>query len=108
MAAFSLEDFKTALAAFQKGMDLKPDAAAWKTWIRKCEAELSSGKNFSETNIFLIFLGAPKAQAAAPQPTPQPQVAPKPTQQAQVAPQPTVQAPADPTKIRYFLAFPSF
>jgi suppressor of G2 allele of SKP1 len=43
MAAFSLENFALALEAFNKGNELKP-SAQFKTWIRKCEAELSEAR----------------------------------------------------------------
>lgn len=43
MAAFSLDNFSLALTAFNKGNELKP-SAQFKTWIRKCEAELGDGK----------------------------------------------------------------
>ncbi|MCL4418503.1 hypothetical protein M1146_00190 [Patescibacteria group bacterium] len=43
MAAFSLDKFDVALQAFTKGNELKPNAT-FKTWLRKCEAELGDGK----------------------------------------------------------------
>jgi len=42
MACFSLDEFETALSAFQKGQELEPENSTFKTWIRKCVAELES------------------------------------------------------------------
>ena len=40
MACFSLEEFETAKRSFEKGLELDSSNAIWKTWIRKCDAEL--------------------------------------------------------------------
>eukprot|EP00897_Mesotaenium_endlicherianum_P000550 jgi/Mesen1/10496/ME000083S09999 len=41
IACFSLEEYQTARAAFQAGATLEPTNSSFKTWLRKCEAELS-------------------------------------------------------------------
>lgn len=41
MACFSLEEFQTARAAFEAGSKLDPKNSQYKTWIRKCDAELA-------------------------------------------------------------------
>lgn len=40
MAAFSLEEYESARASFQKGLELEPSNNIFKTWIRKCDAEM--------------------------------------------------------------------
>ncbi|CAM9468053.1 unnamed protein product [Pylaiella littoralis] len=47
LAAFALEEFETALEAFRQGQKLKgagdsSDPRKYRTWIRKCEAELEA------------------------------------------------------------------
>jgi suppressor of G2 allele of SKP1 len=43
VALFHLDEFETALEAFQKGRELRPTLAAFDTWIRKCRAEIDGG-----------------------------------------------------------------
>ncbi|KAI8467821.1 MAG: SGS domain-containing protein [Monoraphidium minutum] len=40
IALFHLEEFESALEAFQKGKELRPTLAAFDTWTRKCRAEI--------------------------------------------------------------------
>lgn len=40
VALFHLEEYETARDAFLSGSRLAPDTAAFKTWARKCQAEL--------------------------------------------------------------------
>ncbi|KIY94503.1 putative Protein SUGT1 like protein, partial [Monoraphidium neglectum] len=40
IALFHLDEFETALEAFEKGKELRPTLAAFDTWIRKCRAEI--------------------------------------------------------------------
>jgi suppressor of G2 allele of SKP1 len=48
MALFSLEEYETAKQAFEKGQSLDPSNSGFKTWIRKCDAELQvEGKSSS-------------------------------------------------------------
>lgn len=72
MAAFSLEEYNSALEAFNKAGTLNPAPPAnlLKTWIRKCDAELG-------TKIFLVFWlkiegasGSDAKPAATPTPAP--------------------------------------
>jgi uncharacterized protein Usg len=39
-ACFHLEEYETALQCFQQGQQLAPDMPKFRTWIRKCKAEL--------------------------------------------------------------------
>ena len=39
-AAFHLDEFETALAAFEAGARLAPELPAFGTWARKCRAEI--------------------------------------------------------------------
>jgi len=45
MALFSLEEYEAAKQAFEKGQSLEAANTAFKTWIRKCEAELHVDSN---------------------------------------------------------------
>eukprot|EP01118_Nematostelium_gracile_P019681 TRINITY_DN921_c0_g1_i1.p1 TRINITY_DN921_c0_g1~~TRINITY_DN921_c0_g1_i1.p1 ORF type:complete len:378 (-),score=107.77 TRINITY_DN921_c0_g1_i1:122-1171(-) len=40
MAAFGLDEYETASAAFRKALQLEPDNSMAKTWLRKCDAEI--------------------------------------------------------------------
>lgn len=46
LAAFALEEFETALEAFRKAQEMKAagdtDPRKYRTWIRKCEAEMEA------------------------------------------------------------------
>jgi len=42
IALFSLEEFEAAKAAFEKGFQLDSSNSQFKTWIRKCSAEIDS------------------------------------------------------------------
>ncbi len=44
MAAFALEEFESAKASFDKGLEYEPTNSTLKTWSRKCDAELEEGK----------------------------------------------------------------
>lgn len=40
IAAFELDEFESARDAFQRGAQLDPENSQFKTWLRKCAAEL--------------------------------------------------------------------
>jgi suppressor of G2 allele of SKP1 len=40
VACFHMEEYTTAKTAFEKGRELDPDTSQFKTWIRKCNAEI--------------------------------------------------------------------
>ena len=40
VACFEMEEFETALGAFQSGHELEPANKKFRTWSRKCQAEL--------------------------------------------------------------------
>jgi len=42
IAYFELEEFESALTAFEKGFSLDPNESNFKTWIRKCKAEIEA------------------------------------------------------------------
>jgi len=42
LACFSLEEFETAKAAFEKGKTLDSQDNSFQLWIRKCDAELGT------------------------------------------------------------------
>jgi len=54
---FALEEFAKALQVFKEASDIAPENEEYKTWIRKCEAEinlkLQCGKDSSNVNIAL-------------------------------------------------------
>uniref|UniRef100_A0A6B2L6B7 CS domain-containing protein n=1 Tax=Arcella intermedia TaxID=1963864 RepID=A0A6B2L6B7_9EUKA len=121
MAAFSLEEYESAKEAFEKSQELAP-AAATKTWIRKCEAELETEKDDDESSEDIAPKKAqaapkameedgppplepdtklpPKAQTPAPSPSPSPQPAPVPA--AQPAPQPAKPAPKSAVRYEWY------
>eukprot|EP01127_Copromyxa_protea_P008447 TRINITY_DN1939_c0_g1_i2.p2 TRINITY_DN1939_c0_g1~~TRINITY_DN1939_c0_g1_i2.p2 ORF type:complete len:349 (+),score=108.71 TRINITY_DN1939_c0_g1_i2:2055-3101(+) len=70
MAAFALDNFQTALAAFTKGNELKT-SAQFKTWIRKCEAELGDGKAAQPATPAPVAKPAPVSTTTTTQATPQ-------------------------------------
>jgi len=45
MSCFSLDEFETAKAAFEKGKALDPQDSSFQLWIRKCNAELEDTEN---------------------------------------------------------------
>ena len=42
VACFSMEEYSTAKVAFEKGFEFDPKNAQFKTWIRKCNAEIGA------------------------------------------------------------------
>jgi hypothetical protein len=42
MALFALDEFESAKTAFEKGLSSDPTNSQWRTWIRKCDAELET------------------------------------------------------------------
>ena len=70
-AAFHLEEFETAKAAFAAGKSLQHanggDVSNYVTWIRKCDAELEDMDSSDEDSD-----GTPEAAAAAPESSPAP------------------------------------
>lgn len=45
-ACFALDEFEAAREAFQAGLAVEPANSAFKTWLRKCEAELAGRAPF--------------------------------------------------------------
>ncbi|KAL6072088.1 Cochaperone protein [Balamuthia mandrillaris] len=64
MACFALDEYETALAAFEKGQQLEPENASFKTWIRKCKAEIESEEGLQE-DLVTEEATAPPSQAAS-------------------------------------------
>lgn len=81
LACFELEEYETAKASFQKGMELRSqsvgndDVSTYQRWIRKCNSELTSNDDMHITS-----------QADLP-PTPPVQVKPPSTAQLQTLPE---------------------
>jgi suppressor of G2 allele of SKP1 len=96
IACFELEEFETALAAFEKGSALDTSDSSFKSWIRKCKAEIESEGGSVESSS--------STPVAAPKPTTA-ETKPPATVQAQTsnpAPQPAQPAQsAQPAKIRH-------
>lgn len=69
VAAFHMEEYVTAKAAFEKGQELDAANNQFKTWIRKCNAEIEE-EMVGECQIEEAT--PPPAAAAAAQPTYQP------------------------------------
>jgi len=51
MACFSLEEYETAKAAFEKGYQIEPNNASFKTWIRKCNTEIEAESTRNDSQI---------------------------------------------------------
>jgi len=64
VACFSMEEYSTAKVAFEKGFEFDPKNAQFKTWIRKCNAEIDE-EMASEVPAPVISTPAPVPAAAA-------------------------------------------
>lgn len=73
-ACFALDEFEAAREAFQAGLAVEPANSTFKTWLRKCEAELA-GEEGREAE-------ASSGEAAAPAPAQPATTAPAPAQEA--------------------------
>lgn len=60
-ACFHLEEYETALQCFQQGQQLAPDMTKFRTWIKRCQAELDG-----ELQGAGAPAAAPSKPAAAP------------------------------------------
>ncbi|GFR43610.1 hypothetical protein Agub_g4707 [Astrephomene gubernaculifera] len=114
VALFNMEEYEAAKEAFEAGYQLAPDNT-FRTWIRKCDAELdeeaASMPQASKPDAPAAPQPSPAATtapAAEPQSQPQPQLPPQPEEPAPAAaaPQPpsegpstTTSAPAAPTSV---------
>jgi suppressor of G2 allele of SKP1 len=65
VACFSMEEYTTAKAAFEQGRELDDKNAQFKTWIRKCNAEIDE-EMASETTAAAPSAAPVPAAAAAP------------------------------------------
>jgi len=74
-AAFSLEEFETAREAFEKGLKLYTaegtDTRKYRTWIRKCEAEIEGSDNDD-----MVEDSSPNKNGKTSTPTPAPAAPP--------------------------------
>eukprot|EP00291_Cryptomonas_curvata_P020177 CAMPEP_0172169586 /NCGR_PEP_ID=MMETSP1050-20130122/10787_1 /TAXON_ID=233186 /ORGANISM="Cryptomonas curvata, Strain CCAP979/52" /LENGTH=366 /DNA_ID=CAMNT_0012840659 /DNA_START=28 /DNA_END=1128 /DNA_ORIENTATION=+ len=78
VACFHMEEYATAKTAFEKGREIDPDTAQFKTWIRKCNAELEEEMAVEERSSAPAAASAPSAASVpAPAPAPAP-IPPKP------------------------------
>ncbi|KAH8965277.1 hypothetical protein BDL97_04G109500 [Sphagnum fallax] len=70
IACFSLEEYQTAKSAFVAGAALEPKNPSFKTWISKCDAELSGqvperNRDFGkETETMVDYVGVEEVNAA--------------------------------------------
>ncbi|KAK9835531.1 hypothetical protein WJX74_002425 [Apatococcus lobatus] len=80
IACFNLDEFEAAKAAFEAGQALEPSKTTYKTWIRKCNAELEDEmESFSADPVGATTSAAPASNAkpttsapsASPEVTPQ-------------------------------------
>lgn len=71
VACFSMEEYTTAKTAFEKGRELDEKNAQFKTWIRKCNAEIDE-EMASEVAAPAAAAFAPVAAAAVEPPAPKP------------------------------------
>jgi len=58
MAAFALEEYESAKSALTDGIKLAPESQQqqFKTWIRKCDAELEAGMSLNLTSSFFALI----------------------------------------------------
>lgn len=75
VACFSMEEYTTAKVAFEKGRELDEKNAQFKTWIRKCNAEIDEEMASEAAAPVAAAAAAPVAATPAVQPPP-----PKPVQ----------------------------
>jgi len=66
MALFSLDEFEAAKQAFEKGQSLDSSNTSFKTWIRKCDAELHVEDTVTTTTTTVT----PPSAIPTPLPTP--------------------------------------
>lgn len=83
---FSLEEYESAKTAFEKGKQLEPENTSFRTWERKCDAELELENKSSSS-------------ASKPQQTPPPQTTQNVTTPTTTS-TPATTAPAPASKIR--------
>lgn len=101
VALFNMEEYEAAKESFEAGCQLSPDNT-FKTWIRKCDAELedeeASQPKATKSDAAAAAAAAATAAAPATAPAPQAVLAPSPAPTASVpasAPEPqAAQAPA--------------
>eukprot|EP00698_Gefionella_okellyi_P026349 TRINITY_DN9_c0_g1_i1.p2 TRINITY_DN9_c0_g1~~TRINITY_DN9_c0_g1_i1.p2 ORF type:complete len:332 (-),score=105.41 TRINITY_DN9_c0_g1_i1:1464-2459(-) len=65
MAAFELEEYETAKSAFEQGQQLAPTNGRFKTWLRKCEAEMKSSDPAPQLSAAAPAVSTTPAPAAA-------------------------------------------
>jgi suppressor of G2 allele of SKP1 len=69
IACFNMEEFATAKTAFEKGRDLDSSNSQFKTWIRKCNAELEEEMVGDDSASVASYMSIPvSAPAANPAP----------------------------------------
>jgi suppressor of G2 allele of SKP1 len=62
MACFALDEYEAAKAAFEKGYQLEPTNSNFKTWIRKCNAELEIEEEEEQKEAKKTKLDTPESQ----------------------------------------------
>jgi len=72
MALFALEEFETAQIAFEKGQTSDPSNSQFKTWIRKCQAELELDGTTTTNTTSSTQVTEDKMEIITPTPTEQP------------------------------------
>ncbi|KAL6765659.1 SGS domain-containing protein [Haematococcus lacustris] len=73
IACFHLEEYESAKESFEAGAKLAPDAAQFKTWIRKCQAELDDEADpAASTPVGARPSHSPASMPAPSAPTPPP------------------------------------
>jgi len=102
IACFEMEEYESALAAFEKGFSLDSSDQSFKTWIRKCKAEIE-GESADGTTSTTVPAPTPTASTngttTTPTPThsstvprkPAPSTTPTPAPQSTPTPAPAAQ-----------------
>merc|ERR1711916_209469 len=99
MALFALEEYASAQAAFKTGLELKPNHKPFKTWLRKCKAELASEEGGDPVSTTTTTTTTTASANATSTPSPNSQ-APPPSSQAPPPSSQGSQAPPAKPKVR--------
>lgn len=86
MSCFALEEFAPAKAAFEAGAKLDPSSSQFRTWIRKCDAELAEEEGAGVDVDMPPASASTGTPAATPTQAPTPALAPLSAASTPVAP----------------------
>eukprot|EP01128_Nolandella_sp_AFSM9_P006208 TRINITY_DN3139_c0_g1_i1.p1 TRINITY_DN3139_c0_g1~~TRINITY_DN3139_c0_g1_i1.p1 ORF type:complete len:414 (-),score=145.36 TRINITY_DN3139_c0_g1_i1:54-1232(-) len=91
MATFDLGEFESAKKAFSEGLAANPSESRFKTWIRKCEAEIAAEDEDEEESSDDEEDGPPPLEVDPTVPAPTPVPAPSPSPAPSLVPSAAVE-----------------